>query len=156
MRLTFVVAVLVCCVLLSGCGDGIKRFPLGKVNGKVVCEGVGVSNAMVYFEPLASEGAMETGEIGHAISKDDGTFSVGTYGLDDGAVVGKHRIRVGRTEASGDCNCSLNAEVGLMEFEVKSGSVNELTVTLPKKTKNEPKANPGDFGDEPPETPLKK
>lgn len=156
MRMTMLLTGLICCGLLSGCGDGIKRFPLGKVNGKVVCEGVGVAKAMVYFEPLDSEGSTQTGEVGHAITGEDGSFSVGTYGIDDGAVVGKHRIRVGRTEGSGDCKCSLNAEVGLMEFEVKSGSINELTVTLPKKLKNEPKGNPADFGDEPPEPPLKK
>jgi hypothetical protein len=141
---------------LSGCGDGIKRFPVGIVNGKVECEGKGVSKVMVYFEPVSSGGAMEIGQMGHAVTNEDGTFSVGTYGTNDGAVAGKHKVRVGQTESTGPCDCSLNSDVVLVQFDVKEGTVNELTVPLPKKAKNEPKGQKSDFGDEPPDPPLKK
>jgi len=143
-------------LLLTGCGDGIKRFPVGVVKGKLVCEGKGVSKALIYFEPLTSGGSMEIGQLGHAVTNEDGTFAVGTYAIDDGAVVGKHKVRVGNTASTGACDCSLNSDIVLKEFEVKSGTENELTITLPKRTKNEPKSAPGDFGDEPPDPPAKK
>jgi|GEM_PF-2054304 len=122
--------------LLPGCG-GSGDFPVAKVTGRVMCEGQPVGGCAVYFEPLRSGGAEASALVGKpafAFSQPDGTFVLSTseLGANDGAVVGKHRVRVGRGEAK--CNCSMNDEMTLMEVEIKADGNNEFEIVLPKAT----------------------
>jgi hypothetical protein len=117
-------------ILAFGCSKG--DFPTAKVEGIVLCEGKPVSGAAVYFEPLSSGGNdMIVGKQGFAFTDDSGKFRISTYspGGYDGAVVGKHRVRVGRGDAK--CNCSMNEEKDLMQVEVKTGEVNTFELVLP-------------------------
>jgi len=120
---------------LSGCGSG--DFPVAKVTGKVLCEGQPVAGCAVYFEPLRVGGADQSaivGKPGFAFTRPDGTFTISTseVGADDGAVVGMHRVRVGRGEAK--CNCSMNDEKTLIEVEVKADGNNDFEIVLPART----------------------
>lgn len=122
--------------LLPGCG-GSGDFPVAKTTGRVTCEGQPVAGCAVYFEPLRSGGAEASALVGQpafAFTQSDGTFVLSTseLGANDGAVVGKHRVRVGRGEAK--CNCSMNDEATLMEVEIKADGNNEFEIVLPKAT----------------------
>jgi hypothetical protein len=112
-----------------GCSKG--DFPTAKVEGVVLCEGKPVAAAAVYFEPLqTAEKKMIVGKQGFAFTDDNGKFKISTYfpGQNDGAVVGKHRVRVGRGDAK--CNCSMNEEKDIMQVEVKEGQVNTFELVL--------------------------
>jgi hypothetical protein len=115
--------------LLLGCSQG--DFPTAKVEGVVLCEGKPVAGAAVYFEPLqTADKKMIVGKQGFAFTDENGKFKISTYfpGQNDGAVVGKHRVRVGRGDAK--CNCSMNDEKDLMQVEVKEGQVNTFELVL--------------------------
>ena len=120
-------------VLLNGCGSGDK-FPVTHVSGTVVCEGKPVAKALVYFEPVRSGESATVGDQGFALTDDQGKFVVSTYGENDGAVVGKHLVRVGKSETSPPCNCALNAEKVLQEVEVLSGDAQTFEFVLSKKS----------------------
>lgn len=118
--------------LVTGCSQG--DFATAKVSGVVTCEGTPVAKAMVYFEPLGAgqQTGATVGKQGFSFTDDSGRYVLSTYGNQDGAVVGKHRVRVGGPEAK--CNCSLNEENTLMEVEVKAGEANVFDIALPPAT----------------------
>ena len=127
-------------VLLCGCSSG--DFRTAPATGRVICEGQPVPHVMVFFEPLQTNTKSAlVGKQGFAIAKEDGTFSISTYGTNDGAVVGPHRVRVGppHREEHPDfkCACVLNPETDVMQVEVKKGK-NEFELVLKKKTGREP------------------
>ena len=125
-------------VSISGCGGG-GDFPTASVTGTVTCEGVPVKGAMVYFEPIKQGEQALVGKQGFSYTDENGKYSISTYdpGGEDGAVIGKHRVRVGRGES--DCNCYMNEEVNLTEVEVKKGEDNVFDLQLQKATRNQPK-----------------
>jgi hypothetical protein len=128
------------CILLAGCGGG-GDFPTAPVRGRVLCEGKPVPHVMVFFEPLETGKSALVGKAGFAIAKEDGTFELSTYGDRDGAVIGRHRVRVGlphrEDHPNFQCECYLNSEVDLMEVDVQKGQ-NEFELVLKKKTGREP------------------
>lgn len=133
-------------MLLSGCGGGEGDFPTIKTTGRVLCEGQPVPLVTVFFEPLQSGKAALVGKQGVAYAGEDGAFSISTYGDKDGAVVGRHRVRVGPPRGGPPpgfkCDCVLNSEVDVTEVEVKKGEKNDFELVLKKKTGREPKALP--------------
>jgi hypothetical protein len=126
-------------LLLAGCTGG--DFPTAPTRGRVLCEGKPVPHVMVFFEPLESGQSAIVGRAGFAIAKEDGTFEISSYGKNDGAVIGKHRVRVGLPHREDfpnfKCDCYLNSEVDLKEVEVKKGQ-NDFELVLNKKTGREP------------------
>lgn len=136
----FVMALLVIglVALLEGCSTG--QFPTAPVTGRVVCEGKPAPHVRVFFEPL---GAGVVGPAGFAVAKEDGSFVLTSVKEGDGAVIGKHRVRVGLPHPEDfpkyKCDCYLNSEVDLLEeVEVKRGK-NEFELVLKKKTGREPR-----------------
>ena len=125
---------------LAGCNSG-GEFPTAPATGRVMCEGKPVPHVMVFFEPLETGKSALVGKAGFAVAKEDGTFALSTYGNGDGAVIGHHRVRVGPPHREDfpnfKCDCYLNAEVDLMEVDVKKGK-NEFELVLKKKTGREP------------------
>ena len=92
----------------------------------------------VFFEPL---GTGIVGPAGFAVVKEDGTFALTSIKEGDGAVIGKHRVRVGPPHPEDfpkyKCDCYLSADVDLLEeVEVKKGK-NEFELVLKKKTGRE-------------------
>src|SRR5918994_1588960 len=122
-----------------GCGSG-GDFPTAPTSGKVGCEGKPVPHVMVFFEPLESKDAQSAivGRSAFAIADAEGKFVLSSYGNNDGAVIGKHRVRVGlprpEDHPNFKCDCYLNSEVDLIpEVDVKKGK-NEFELVLKKKT----------------------
>jgi len=120
-------------ISLVGCGE--SDFPVGRASGTVTCEGKAVPGAWIYFEPLAgSDGSALVGKQGFAIADTSGKFVIATYGSDDGAVIGKHKVHV--TAPKSDvapgfkCPCEFDSESQPFLVEVKSGK-NEFDLALP-------------------------
>ena len=121
---------------IAGCGDGLDRFPTAQVTGVVMCEGQPVPYAMVYFEPLQSGESAIVGKPGFAVADANGAFTLGTYDTTDGAVVGKHRVRVdppapGKNPDGWSCPCEMNSNVDVMQVDVVDGD-NNFEVVLKK------------------------
>jgi hypothetical protein len=134
-------------LMLSGLALGCSRqgeFPVAPTKGVVLCDGKPVPHVMVFFEPLAGGDPGSTalvGKQGFAFADDQGRFVISTYGKQDGAVVGRHRVRVGPPHPEDhprfSCPCVLNPEVDVMEVEVVKGKVNEFQVVLARRTGRE-------------------
>jgi len=118
---------------LLGCG-GVEEFPRAQATGRVMCEGKPVAKALVTFEVKRTGGSAMVGQLGTAVTDEEGKFVVSTYGNKDGAVIGKHMIRVGKTESSPPCNCALNDMTVQMEVDVSEKGPNNFEVTLAKKS----------------------
>jgi len=133
-------------LLLAGCGSG-GDFPVAPTRGKVTCEGQPVAHVMVFFEPLQEGKSALVGKQGFALAEEDGTFVVSTYGKGDGAVIGKHRVRVGppgEGHPNFKCACVLNSEVDVLQTEIKAGQTNDVELKLKKRTAQDPKPLPND------------
>jgi hypothetical protein len=145
LRMCFELCLLFVATSFSGCGP-TGDFPTAATTGKVICEGQPVPFVTVFFEPLQNGKQALVGRQGIANAEADGTFTVSTYGDNDGAVVGRHRVRVGPPRGGApegfQCNCVLNSEVDVTEVEIKPGQKNEFELVLKKKTGREPKALP--------------
>jgi hypothetical protein len=96
-----------------------------------------VEGIHVFFEPLQSGNDSLVGKQGLGQTDAEGAFEISTYGKRDGAVVGKHRVRVGWSDRadSSKCPCEVDSEKDLMQVEVKKGEANEFDLVLAKPTK---------------------
>ena len=135
-----VFGILLVCGFAFGCGTG-GAFPVAKTTGKVTCNGQPVAYAMVFFEPLMEGNRALVGKQGFAIAGEDGSFTISSYGTNDGAVIGKHRVRVGRPHAEDhpkfQCDCVVNSEMDVMKVEVVEGKENHFDLVLTPKTGEE-------------------
>ncbi|MCA9130873.1 MAG: hypothetical protein KDB22_27500 [Planctomycetales bacterium] len=125
--------------LFLACGCSKGEFPTAPVTGQILCEGEPVPYAMIYFEPLKSGESAIVGKPGFATADENGRFKLGTYALDEGAVIGKHRVRVdppapGKLPPDWSCPCEMNSNFDVTQVEVVDGE-NEFTIDLKKKTR---------------------
>jgi len=74
------------CLGTLGCGGG-GEFPVAPAEGKVLYRGTPLQFGSVMFQPEA--GPPARGDI-----QPDGTFVLSTYGDGDGAIIGKHQVRI--------------------------------------------------------------
>lgn len=74
------------CCWLAGCTGGDGGF--APVTGRVVYRQQPLANAQVNFTPVAG------GRIASGQTDADGRFQLGTNTLDDGALIGKHKVSV--------------------------------------------------------------
>lgn len=72
-------------VVACGCGQGSHELETAPVTGRVVMNGEPVTSGYIYTSPR--RGRLATGKIDAG-----GTFSLGTYGKSDGAVIGEHAV----------------------------------------------------------------
>ena len=88
MRRKPLVAILVPLYLLAvaGCG-GSNRAETRKISGTVTLDGRPLTKGHVLFVP-------ERGRAAKGPIQSDGTYTLGTYGSADGAVLGTHRVAV--------------------------------------------------------------
>ena len=97
-------------------------------------------NVMVFFEPMQTGKSGLVGKQGFAHADADGKFSISSYGENDGAVIGHHRVRVGLPRGDDQknfkCACYINPEIDVMEVDVTKGK-NEFEIVLKKKTGRE-------------------
>lgn len=127
----------------AGCGaEG--EFSTAPTTGRVLCEGQPVPHVTVFFEPLQADKSALVGKQGIGFAAADGTFTISTYADGDGAVVGRHRVRVGPPRGGPPpgfrCPCVLNSELDVTQVEVKRGEKNHFELSLRKKTGREPKS----------------
>jgi hypothetical protein len=94
MRTRGVHLVAVLGVVLIGCG-GRGTTP---VRGVITLEGTPVAGATVLFMPDGQGG----GRPASGFTSSDGTFRLTTYKPDDGALPGKYRVLIQKTEAAKD------------------------------------------------------
>lgn len=140
------------CLTLVGCGDGLEKFSTTGVTGQVLCEGKPVPGAYVSFGPMSATKSMNAGKQAVGTAAQDGTFVLSTYGKEDGAVVGKHRIRVSSPHPEDfpdfTCNCETDGNKVLKEVDVTAGGENRFTIELPLKTaKSNPNVSADDLED---------
>lgn len=66
------------------------------VTGILTCQGKPLAGVQVMFSPRAENGreARSAGRSGMARTDENGRFTLSTYGLNDGAVVGKHTVSI--------------------------------------------------------------
>ena len=81
-RFCFAIALLVSIV---GCGPSGPK--TARTIGKVTYKNAPVKFGSIIFQP-------EAGKVASSVIKSDGTFELGTNKPGDGAIVGKHRVRV--------------------------------------------------------------
>ena len=73
---------------LAGCG-GPKLAP---VSGKVTCNGEPVTGGTLIFHPVNDGGGLEAGAPASAEVHADGSYTLSTNRLADGAMVGRHHV----------------------------------------------------------------
>jgi len=129
----FTLPILLAVVCLSGCGDS-EKFPLASARGVVLCESQPVPFVQVYFHPVQEGTSAIVGKPGIGITDENGVFNISTYSPGDGAVIGKHEIRIGvSVGTSPDCPADLSNGNALEVVEVVKKGNNEFTFTLPKR-----------------------
>lgn len=119
---------------LAGCGDGRTKMSLAKAGGTVTCNGKPVGHVTVYFLPLQSGKSALVGKWAMGYADEAGAFTLGTYDSADGAVIGKHQVRVGpplaERPANFKCDCELSDVNVVQEVEVVEGPDNEFEIKL--------------------------
>ena len=85
-----------------GCAEN-HPYELAQVRGTVTLNGKRLANTStekfkVMFAPVAKQGTNKAGKPGFGQLNDDGTYTLSTYGADDGAVVGTHWVTIIRTQ----------------------------------------------------------
>lgn len=89
-------ATLASSVSLTAIWAGCNKSPydLVPVHGKVTFNGQPLTSAKVMFAPIAKGKSGRSGKPAFGVLQPDGSFVLGTYKPDDGAVVGKHWVTV--------------------------------------------------------------
>ena len=90
LRMRFTGAV-VLGIAAAGCGGGPKYVP---VSGVISLDGTPYGEAVVSFQPVASEGNANPGRGSSAETDASGRFALKSDELKEGAVPGKHRVRI--------------------------------------------------------------
>ncbi len=87
-------SVLTMCLGLSGCGGA--KFQMAPVAGVCLCNGKPIEAGLVIFEPIPESGAdlKESGRSASGMLQPDGSFVLSTFGKNDGAIVGRHKVLV--------------------------------------------------------------
>lgn len=127
--------------ICAGCGTGEKQFAVAPTSGVVLCNNEPVANAQVYFEPLVTGKSAVVGKQAFAFSNGEGSFQLSTYGANDGAVIGKHRVRVGG-DSTVKCDCETNSEKTIVEVEIAAEKSNTFELRLPPKKAKQKKTRP--------------
>jgi len=89
---------------LSGCGG--PPLPVARVSGKVTCKGQPVSGGSITFSPVGDGKSNNSGKAATGKLNDNGEFTLSTYGTNDGAVVGKHRVALSIDDPTKVLKCS--------------------------------------------------
>ncbi len=131
--LAFFTLSLLCCGLV-GCGKS-NDFSVTKITGVVLCEGQPIANVKVSFFPVeVDKNQPIVGKSGQGQTQADGTFSISTYKPGDGAVLGKHDVRVAALKKTApDCPADLSATGTVTTVDVVKGGENHFTINVPKR-----------------------
>jgi hypothetical protein len=78
---------------LAGCSD--KRPPVARAGGSVTLDGKPVEGVKVMFHP-ADGGA----RFSYGVTDSQGKFRLSTFGMNDGALIGRHKVAVVKVDTS--------------------------------------------------------
>src|SRR5262245_31845834 len=122
-KIVFLVAILGCVGLLSGCGGP----NMATVKGKVTCNGNPVKEAQITFSPVPKdEKDREAGKPATGFTDEQGYFELSTFKPLDGALIGEHRVYV-MIDDTNPAKCKREKRT---TFEVKPGPNNcEIELT---------------------------
>jgi len=82
-----------CLAPVAGCGE--SRPATAPVSGRVTFEGRPLpGGGSILLVPIDAAGNALPGKAAMATVAEDGTYTLGTYGADDGAIIGQHRVEV--------------------------------------------------------------
>ncbi|QDT53063.1 hypothetical protein Pan44_10780 [Caulifigura coniformis] len=108
-----------------GCSDGRVKMGLAPTEGTVTCNGKPVPWVAVFFEPMQRGENANVGKQGIGHCDENGHFVISTYDTNDGAVVGRHQVKVGppmgESRSGFECSCALNTELVATEIDVAEG-----------------------------------
>ena len=82
-------------LLLAVVGCGGAPYDVAPAGGRVTLDGEPFTGASVMFAPVATD-SYKVGKPAFARLEPDGAFELSTYGRNDGAVVGEHRVTLYR------------------------------------------------------------
>jgi len=122
---------------LVGCGGGGEDRPeVVPAKGRLVIGSDPVKNADVVFYPEAG------GKPASGSTNDNGEFTLSTFGKDDGAPIGKHKVAVNpKGPASNDADSIKAAEAAKSQIPEAANKEETTTITV------EVKAGTEDLGD---------
>ena len=79
-------------VMALGCSSKAKFAP---VSGKVMLDGKPLANALVTFQPMAEEKRIDSPGVGSSgKTNENGEFTLMAATGENGAIIGKHRVRI--------------------------------------------------------------
>lgn len=92
-----------CCIAAGGCSSGYVM-ETAPVRGTVSCNGETLTEGYLIFTPIvdASADSKQSGKSGYATIQSDGTYEVQTYEEGDGALIGKHEVRIYKPDPEDD------------------------------------------------------
>jgi hypothetical protein len=96
-----VAAAIVTAISCIGCGNQ-SSYEVATVRGTVTLDGKPLTGGKVMFAPIAEGQNAKAGKPGFGALGPDGSFVISTYGVEDGAVIGKHWVSVMRNLKVGD------------------------------------------------------
>jgi hypothetical protein len=108
---------------LAGCSS--SPYNLAPARGKVTCKGQPVANASVFFEPEQASSAKSL-KRAEAVTNANGEFVLTTVHTGDGAIVGKHKVKIVFEDAYKHPPCAAPTNLTL---EVKPGG-NEFPIEM--------------------------
>lgn len=149
-------AALAVLVLATGCGGGSRK--IVPVSGVVTVDGRPAEGVIVTFQPLAAKDEGDPGRGSSAITGPDGRYVLVYDGEKEGALTGKHRVKISpqfvggkanpdETEGEGNTGLRLNYKIppswsdeSKVEFEVPPGGTDKAdfnieTAAPPKRRK---------------------
>jgi hypothetical protein len=85
-------------VCLSASGCDTSPYQLAPVHGTVTLDGQPLSGANVMFAPRARGDETNVGKPAFGRLQSDGSYVLGTYSDEDGAVVGEHSVTIIRVD----------------------------------------------------------
>lgn len=97
----FVLVVLSCC---SGCSE--QEFKTAQVSGICKCNDKLMTAGLLILSPIQEgeekDKKLNVGKPARALIQSDGSFTMSTYGKNDGAVIGKHKVVLNLAELDED------------------------------------------------------
>jgi hypothetical protein len=118
-------------VLAAGCGG--NRPPLAAVSGRVTVDGQPYPNAYVNFQPVGASGKPEPGRGSMGITDEHGRFTLVYDGGPEGAVVGRHVVRITTVQEADDpARFEKYKDTGTPDGEPIPGAKGLRTEIIPK------------------------
>lgn len=122
------IGLLVACL---GCGPD-HDYDLAPVHGVVTINGKPLPAGRVQFAPVAASGALKSGKPGFGDIEPDGSYTISTYGHEDGAVAAEHWVTIINTqkEAVGGLLLGASRVKVPIRQTVASGTENVIPIEL--------------------------